>query len=360
MRDKGEHLGIYHVGTTEESHDRRSRARVAAHGRPRDRVDRNGRRRPAAPSAVALTSRNSAKLGYKPKRIAGPGPAADDRLVLEQRKPRAADLISKTSQLRQAKPSGDIAVFPTKVARAAGTGGSVPVECCQICGHEQSMTVLSLGYMPPVNQMVPIGAGAEDSSHGFRPICCIVRKCELVQLGLAVDPVIIFPPEYPYTSGTTRLLRDNFADLLCRDRSTMLGLGTDDLVIDIGSNDGTLISNFQKGGHRVLGIEPTDVGEDRQRARHPDVAALFLQARSRARSRSAMATPEWSRRRIASPISRTSMRSSRASSRCSTPDGVFISESHYLIGLLDDAAIRHRLSRTSAATIRCRQPRLPA
>ena len=49
---------------------------------------------------------------------------------------------------------------PTKVARAAGTGASVPVECCQICGHAPLDDVLSLGYMPPVNQMVPIGQGA--------------------------------------------------------------------------------------------------------------------------------------------------------------------------------------------------------
>jgi len=41
-----------------------------------------------------------------------------------------------------------------KVARGAGTGGSVPVECCQICGSEKLDAVLSLGYMPPVNQMV--------------------------------------------------------------------------------------------------------------------------------------------------------------------------------------------------------------
>ena len=40
---------------------------------------------------------------------------------------------------------------------------------------------------------------------------------------------IIFPPEYPYTSGMTRILRDNFADLYA-ESSKMLGLGKDDLV----------------------------------------------------------------------------------------------------------------------------------
>jgi len=149
--------------------------------------------------------------------------------------------------------------FPTKVARAAGTGASVPVECCQICGSEKLDTVLSLGYMPPVNQMVPIGQVPRQQPW-FPTNLLHCRVCDLVQLGLAVDPVIIFPPEYPYTSGTTKLLRDNFADLYA-ESSKMLGLKTEDLVVDIGSNDGTLISNFQKGGHRILGIEPTDVSK---------------------------------------------------------------------------------------------------
>ena len=35
-------------------------------------------------------------------------------------------------------------MFPVKVARAAGTGASVPVECCQICGHGTLDTALSL------------------------------------------------------------------------------------------------------------------------------------------------------------------------------------------------------------------------
>ena len=144
-------------------------------------------------------------------------------------------------------------------------------------------------------------------------------NCELVQLGLAVDPVIIFPPEYPYTSGMTKLLRDNFADLYA-ESSAMLGLGKDDLVVDIGSNDGTLLSNFQNGGHRVLGIEPTDVGKIANGARHPDPAcAISASDVAREVKREHGAGARSSPRRTASPISRTCTRSSRASSSCSRP-----------------------------------------
>src|SRR5437660_10021153 len=109
--------------------------------------------------------------------------------------------------------------------------------------------------MPPVNQMVAIGEAARQQ-HWFPTDLLHCAKCDLVQLGLAVDPAIIFPPEYPYTSGTTKLLRDNFAELY-REAAAMLDLAGHDLVIDIGSNDGTLLANFKNGGHRVIGIEPT-------------------------------------------------------------------------------------------------------
>jgi predicted dehydrogenase len=118
---------------------------------------------------------------------------------------------SRASFCSRAMPARDIAVFPTKIARAAGSGGSVSVECCQICGHEPLSTVLSLGYMPPVNQMVAIGE-VQKQQPWFPTNLMHCPTCELVQLGLAVDPVIIFPPEYPYTSGMTRILCDNFAE----------------------------------------------------------------------------------------------------------------------------------------------------
>ena len=115
-------------------------------------------------------------------------------------------------------------MHPTRIARASGTGASVPIDCCQICGHAPLQGVLSLGYMPPVNQMVAIGQLPQQQPW-FPTNLLHCRKCDLVQLGLAVDPAIIFPAEYPYTSGTTKLLRDNFADLY-RESAALLSWAT--------------------------------------------------------------------------------------------------------------------------------------
>ncbi|MBF0253894.1 MAG: class I SAM-dependent methyltransferase [Candidatus Omnitrophica bacterium] len=138
---------------------------------------------------------------------------------------------------------------------SCGTGSSVVVTRCQICGSEMLESMLFLGYLPPVNQMRSLDEKPhEEAAYPAEMLHC--KKCELVQLGLIVDPNILFPPEYPYTSGTTRILRENFAEME-REVAKLYPLGKDDLVVDIGSNDGTLLSNFKNAGHRVAGIEPT-------------------------------------------------------------------------------------------------------
>jgi SAM-dependent methyltransferase len=223
-------------------------------------------------------------------------------------------------------------LFPAKVARAAGTGASVPVECCQVCGHAPLTNMLSLGYMPPVNQMVPVGELPRQQPW-FPTNLLHCAQCELVQLGLAVDPVIIFPPEYPYTSGTTKLLRDNFADLYS-EASAMLKLSPSDLVIDIGSNDGTLLSNFKNGGHRILGIEPTDVGKIASARGIATLARYFTPAvaaevkREHGPARVVTAANCFAHIEDVHAIVEGIL-------HLLGPDGVFISESHYLIGLIE-------------------------
>jgi len=216
--------------------------------------------------------------------------------------------------------------------RAAGTGASVVIDRCQVCGSAQLEPVLFLGFMPPVNQMRTVGSvPVEQPAYPAGLLYC--GGCELVQLGLSVDPSIIFPPGYPYTSGTTRILRENFAEL-CRNVTARYALKRSSLVIDIGSNDGTLLSNFKEAGYRVLGIEPTNVGQ-LARDRGIDTLQAFFGlelARDVRRQRGAaqLVTAANCFAHIEDVHSIVSAIVDLLDER-----GLFISESHYLVSLLE-------------------------
>ncbi|MEX2642215.1 MAG: class I SAM-dependent methyltransferase [Acetobacterales bacterium] len=139
------------------------------------------------------------------------------------------------------------------------TATSKPIHRCQICDSERLTPILFIGYIPPVNTMPAVGSIPEEQpAYPLELRRC--EDCSLVQIGLEVDAEVLFPHSYPYLSGTTRILRENFVDLY-RKVSERLALGPDDLVVDIGSNDGTLLKPFHEGGHKVLGVEPSQAGD---------------------------------------------------------------------------------------------------
>lgn len=220
----------------------------------------------------------------------------------------------------------------TEMKRAAGTGGSLVVERCQVCESPDLESVLFLGYLPPVNQMRTQGERPhEQPAYPAELLRC--RKCQLVQIGLVVDPAILFPPEYPYTSGTTKILRENFAELQ-RESTPLLGLTGKELVVDIGSNDGTLLSNFVKAGHPVCGVEPTlmaELANSRGIRSHmsffgPAAAARVVKECGKATvvtATNVFAHIEGIHEIVDGILSMLD------------DDGVFISESHYLIALIE-------------------------
>ncbi len=127
---------------------------------------------------------------------------------------------------------------------------------CDICGGPLR-PVLTLGSSPPTCAMVP-------ADHHFRPpeehypldlLYC--DDCSLGQLSVVVDPEVSFAPDYPYSSGNSRQLHDNFGDL-AHQASVWGKLTPADLVVDIGANDGTLLRKFHC---RTVGVEPTRQSE---------------------------------------------------------------------------------------------------
>jgi len=207
-----------------------------------------------------------------------------------------------------------------------------PIDRCQVCDGARLSSVLPLGFLPPVNRMTPIGRSF-DQEPWFPAEMLYCADCHLVQLGFAVEPHLLFPLEYPYTSGTTRILRDNFADLY-RESSARIGLRPEDLVVDVGSNDGTLLSNFKDGGHRVYGIEPSLTAE-LALARGISTLMTFFD-----RAAVDKVTAEQGQAKLVTACNvfahihniHHTLEDVEALLR---PDGVFITESHYLRDLVE-------------------------
>jgi len=205
------------------------------------------------------------------------------------------------------------------------------VERCQVCNNPKLESILFLGFLPPVNTMRTIGEKAsEEASYPAELLYC--PKCHLVQLGLVVSPEILFPPTYPYTSSTTKILRDNFAELY-KECKAIIPLGKEDLVVDIGSNDGNLLSNF-KDGHRVCGITPEEIGRIAIERGIPTIIDFFNKD-----SVSKVLAKEGPARIITAtnvfahidPVNEVVDNILELLS----PDGIFVSESHYLLSLIE-------------------------
>lgn len=215
---------------------------------------------------------------------------------------------------------------------AAGTGSSLVVESCQVCNYPGLQPILFLGYLPPVNQMRVIGeCPREQPAYPAQWLYC--PCCRLVQLGLVVDPNILFPPEYPYTSGTTKILRENFSEL-CRECQTVVQLRPEDLIVDIGSNDGTLLSNFRHSGHRVQGIEPALVGNLANEQGIPTLIGFFgREIAGKVRAEQGPATIVTATNVFAHIENIHDIMDSLL--LLLGERGVFISESHYLVSLVE-------------------------
>ncbi len=112
---------------------------------------------------------------------------------------------------------------------------------------------LSLGPTPLANSFLK--ENQLNSPEAVYPLdVYFCKHCELVQLVDVVPPEILFK-NYIYVSGTSNTMRSHFTGLA----GEVFGkskLSVDSLVVDIGSNDGTLLKSFRAFKVKTLGVEP--------------------------------------------------------------------------------------------------------
>ena len=124
---------------------------------------------------------------------------------------------------------------------------------CILCRSAEVEEFLDLGETALANQFL-----RADEINGHEPKYPLrigfCNGCGHVQLTDSVPPGEMFD-NYLYISSASDTLKNHLwdlSDLLVR----RYGLGTKDLVIDIGCNDGTLLKGFQRHGVRALGVDP--------------------------------------------------------------------------------------------------------
>jgi SAM-dependent methyltransferase len=125
---------------------------------------------------------------------------------------------------------------------------------CRLCGSADLVTVLELAPTPPANEFLPADFTGEQEKFPLYLAQC--KACGHVQLPVVVDPERLFR-NYVYVSGTSPAFVAHF-EAYAQACITEHGLSPGDLVVDIGSNDGTLLRAFQNAGMRVVGIDPAE------------------------------------------------------------------------------------------------------
>ena len=132
------------------------------------------------------------------------------------------------------------------------------LERCRICGSTNLQAVVSLGDQY-IASLFPTGPLPNELDQRF-PLdvvrCADPQGCGLVQLRHTVAPGVLYD-HYGYRSGTNEIMRANLAGIAA-DVEAIVDLRPGDVVLDIGCNDGTLLSSYAARGIERVGIDPSD------------------------------------------------------------------------------------------------------
>lgn len=130
---------------------------------------------------------------------------------------------------------------------------------CQICNSSKLHQILDVGHQPLCDSLLTKEMLDEaETTYPLRMIWC--EECTLVQIDYCVDGSIVYHPNYPYKSGVTKELVE-YQHEISESLMSKYNLKNDDLILDIGSNDGTLLTGFKKHGIKTLGVEPTNISK---------------------------------------------------------------------------------------------------
>ena len=133
------------------------------------------------------------------------------------------------------------------------------ISVCEVCNNSDLVSVLNLGLNPLCDDLVPVGNQHVCAEYPIDILFC--PKCKTAHQKFQVEKKELFPSSYHYRSRFTGDVLNGLRGLVDSYSNNF-----DDVkgktVLDIGCNDGSLLSIFREQGANTIGIEPTGAYSD--------------------------------------------------------------------------------------------------
>ena len=127
------------------------------------------------------------------------------------------------------------------------------IQACRNCQNNNLKHILNIGNQYLVDFL------EEDGENFTAPLELVLcdpetNGCGLLQLHHTVSPDLLYR-RFWYKSGVNQTIRDDLEEIV-RKAEEKVNLENDDIVLDIGANDGTLLRFYKNKSIKPIGFEP--------------------------------------------------------------------------------------------------------
>jgi len=130
---------------------------------------------------------------------------------------------------------------------------------CRVCSSNNIETVVKLNDTPLEDQFVD-KAYKHNEQRAFPLELAICKDCGYMHLPHIVSPEVSYV-DYLYKSSTTPGLGSHY-DQYAKDIVDRYSIPKKSLIVDLGSNDGSMLASFKKQDMNVIGVEPATLIAD--------------------------------------------------------------------------------------------------
>jgi SAM-dependent methyltransferase len=136
---------------------------------------------------------------------------------------------------------------------------TVEIRSCEVCGSASLRRAIDLGLHPMCDDLVPVGNGRVCKEYPIDILFC--KNCRTAHQRFQIPKRELFPSTYHYRSRHTIDVLNGMKEVVALSEAAF-GELKGKKVLDIGCNDGSLLSFFSERGAVPFGIEPTGAAAD--------------------------------------------------------------------------------------------------